>query len=196
MFKDKETVKEIKEKLGIDLSSKIVMYMPTFRDKNKELKFLLEENEIIKSLEIKFGGEWTFIYRTHPVMNGTYATRNGVLNLSSHPDPQELLVITDCLITDYSSSAFDFILTKKPVFLYVPDKNEYEHRRGLYYPIEETPFLIARDQSVLKREIELFNENEYQKNVESFLLCKGVVDDGQASKKIVEIIENNICKVK
>lgn len=191
-FKNEETVKEIKEKLGINLSSKIVMYMPTFRDENKEFNFLLKENEIIKSLERRFGGDWIFIYRTHPVMNGTFSNRHGVLNLSNHPDPQELLLITDCLITDYSSSGFDYLLTKRPVFLYIPDKNEYENRRGLYYPIEETPFLIATNLNVLKREIELFNEKEYQKNADSFLLCKNVVDDGQASKKIVDIIESEI----
>ena len=195
LFNDKGTlkkIKEIKEKLCIELSSKIVMYMPTFRDKNNELNFILEENEIIKSLERRFGGDWVFIYRTHPVMNGAYSTEHDVLNLSNYPDPQELLLITDCLITDYSSSCFDFLLTKRPVFLYVPDKDEYEHRRGLYYPIEETPFPIATNQCELKREIEFFNQNEYQKKADNFLLCKNVVDDGQASKKIVNVIESNI----
>lgn len=183
---------KIKKKYGISPSSKIVLYMPTFRDKDKSSYPLFDEEKLLKSLEKKFGGDWFFGCRVHPVSNNINKGNERYIDFSNYPDPQELLLIADCLITDYSSCGFDFMLTNRPVFLYVPDKKEYEDGRGLYFSLEETPFFVAKDQNELIRKIEAYDEIEYKNNVKRFCSTQNVVDDGQASKKIVDIIENVI----
>lgn len=58
----------------------------------------------------------------------------------------DLYYLTDVLITDYSSCFYDFLLLKKPVIFYMPDKKEYEITRGVQRPIEGfAPGLVVED---------------------------------------------------
>ena len=81
--------------------------------------------------------------RLHPTLLGIVDTQDlisedFVRNASCYESIQELLVASDILITDYSSTMFEFALLKKPCFLYTPDAKSYD--RGFYFPIEDLPF--------------------------------------------------------
>ena len=104
-------------------------------------------------------------------------------------DMQELLAAADCLITDYSSCAFDFMLTRRPVFLYTPDIREYDTQRGFYYPLTSTPFPLAQNNAELQKNIDSFDEAAYRQKVEAFLAGKGCIEDGHASERVAELIE-------
>ena len=58
----------------------------------------------------------------------------------NYSDIQELMVSSDALITDYSSCIYDFMLSRKPGFIYATDADKYNNGRGLYYSLTSTPF--------------------------------------------------------
>ena len=102
---------------------------------------------------------------------------------------QELLCVTDIGISDYSSWLCDYLLTKRPAFIYAVDIEEYNTERGLYYPLETTPFSIATTNEELIENIRKFDLEEYQRRAEIFLKEKGCIDDGHASDRIVKVIQ-------
>ena len=62
------------------------------------------------------------------------------------------------------------------------------------YPLEETPFPIARDNDTLIQNVLAFEDKEYQKQVEEFLADKGCIEDGHASERVVELIKGIVEK--
>ena len=64
--------------------------------------------------------------------------------------------------------------------------------RGLYFPLEESPFPVAEDNETLCKNIVNFDNNLYQKRVEEFLKSRNVVDDGHASERLVELIKEHL----
>ena len=111
-----------------------------------------------------------------------------IRNGGGYPDMQQLMAATDIGITDYSSWAYDYILTRRPMFLYCPDLSYYEGGRGFYYPIETTPFPISKDQDEMIAQIAAFDNNEYLNKVEAFLEDKGCYEEGKASERSADAI--------
>ncbi len=170
---------------------KIVLYVPTFRDQNKSEISKLDTKALLDCLAKRFGGEWIFALRAHPRMaqqENIYAQEH-VLDVTKYPDIQELLVAADVVITDYSSAIFDFMLTKRPGFLIAEDYDKYKDLRGLYYPLEETPFPVAYSQQELCEQILGFDEAAYERKRSEFLAKKGSVEDGNAAKRVVALIK-------
>lgn len=190
---DKNKKEEIKKKLGINQNSKIMLYAPTFRNYISPNAQVLDLFEILTNLEKRFGGVWTAIIRYHPNLtkDSRFTQRyEQAINASNYDDMQELLLITDCLITDYSSVMFDYCLLMKPCFLYVPDLVEYyERERALNFNLDELPFLISEDLQVLQEKILSFDEETYREDVKLFLEKIGSYENGHASKKLIEYIK-------
>lgn len=185
----------VKEKLKIDKDKKIILYAPTFRKNNNLEIYNIDYSKIINKLKDKFGREWVFLVKLHPhlvsksdeLVYGKY-----VLDVTKYDDIQELLSIADVLISDYSSLMFDFALTKKPCFLYVPDLDEYiENDRGLYFAINELPFISVKNNDELASEIANFDSDKYDKDLKSFSSKIGSFEIGKCSEEL----EKKISKV-
>ena len=192
---------DIKEKVykffNIPLNKKIVIYAPTWRDDYNVKAFSLDFVKVKKTIEKHFDGEYVFLNKLHPkyILNNLKEKQNkDVIYATYYSDMQELLVSADILISDYSSCMFDFMLTNKPVFLYATDVNKYKKQRGLYYPLESTPFPIATNNDELINNIKEFNYDNYKNKVEDFLKEKGCIDDGHASERVVNLIKGLIEK--
>ena len=115
--------------------------------------------------------------------------RENIYNVSEYPDIQELLVASDIAITDYSSCIFDFMLSRKPGFIYATDIKEFDEDRGFYYPLTSTPLPVAKNNDELRKNILEFDYKSYRKKVEEFLQEKGCMEDGHASERAVDLIE-------
>ena len=102
---------------------------------------------------------------------------------------QELLAVADAGITDYSSWAYDYVLTRRPLFIYATDLDQYDQGRGFYYPLTETPFSISQNTDELSENILAFDDGAYQARIDDFLAKKECVDDGHASERIVGLIK-------
>lgn len=126
-------------KMGINAmkDTKIIAYMPTFRDENSDsFSFTSVQNKKLKKILIKYN--CIIIQKAHEV-NVNRGTGYGntinqrVINIDNIA-PQELLAASDILITDYSSCFFDFLLLNRPIIQFVYDYDYYRNKdRGLYY---------------------------------------------------------------
>ena len=117
---------------------------------------------------------------------------NNVYDGTYYSDIQELIASSDIMITDYSSCIFDFLLTKRPAFIFATDVEEFNNERGFYYPLEKTPFLIAKNNDELVYNILAFNNEVYKSKVNLFLKDKGCIEDGSASERVAKLINSII----
>lgn len=185
--------REILDKLNIPCNSKIVLYAPTFRKDDSLEVYNLNYSLIMKKLNSKFGGDWFFIVRLHPHLlskSSQLAFGENVIDVTKYDDIQELLSISDILISDYSSVIFDFSLTRRPCFLYIPDVADYvKNDRQLYFDITQLPFVCAVSNKDLLNKIETFDNEEYQNNLSGFLNNIGSFEKGTACKSLLQQID-------
>ena len=180
-----------KEKLGIPCDTKVVMYAPTFRD-NKGLNAsqsldVLDFDNLIETLENVKSEKWVCVIRVHPSLRikDISALGNKVVNASAYEDMSDLMLIADMLITDYSSSAGDFVLQNKPVFLYQYDLDEYEKEdRELHFKMCDSPFWSVRTQNELLDGIRAMTEEGICKNCADILKFYGTKETGRASEEV------------
>jgi CDP-glycerol glycerophosphotransferase len=194
--KDNNTNFKAREYFGIDGDTNVVLYAPTFRASLSLKLYEIDFNNLARALEKKFGGKWVMLVRLHPNISTKsnlmeYPSR--VINASDYSDMYELLVASDVLLTDYSSTMFEFSMANKPVFLYAPDIETYSVERGFYFDIHDLPYPVAETNNQLFAAVENFNLQTYTDDLEKFYAKLGLMENGNASKRIVGIINNNIC---
>lgn len=170
-----------------------VLYAPTFRDDHGFEVYNLDFNKMLQAFEEKYGGYWYLLLRYHPTVLLEQKMKNKIkgekiLNVTNFTDIQKLMLIADVGVSDYSSWMFEYMETKKPVFIYASDLAFYKSERCFYYPIESTPFPIATNNNKLIKNIEEFDQYQYEQRVDEFMKEKGCIDDGQASKRTVDFI--------
>ena len=183
-------------KYAMPLNDKIVLYAPTFREDDSINSYNLDYEKLLTALRNKFTGEWSVMLRLHPRLISKckqLTLSNNVFDVTDYSDMQELLAVADVVITDYSSCIYDFMLTRKIGFIYASDLQNYSDGRGLYYPLTATPFPVASNNDEMIKNIMNFDENLYKQKVEEFLKEKGCIDDGHASERVAELI-NEIMK--
>ena len=187
-------IRGIKDNLDIG-DEKILLYAPTFRKDNNLDVYNVDYERLLNGLEKKYNCKWKILLRLHPHLINIMPEikLENVINVTRYDDIQELLAISDILISDYSSLMFDFTITKRPCFLYVPDLEEYQSKdRKLYFNVKELPFKIAKSNDELIDKIVNFSNEEYNKSLELFLNKIGSYENGKASQKIAELIKNKI----
>lgn len=189
-----EVRRRVKKSLGIAEMQKLVLYAPTWRDDGDSEWNDLDTQLLCRVLRVRFDGDWVCAVRMHFVLHaqrsGLMERNSTVIDVCDYPDMQELLAASDVLVSDYSSCICDFMLTRRPIFLYVPDYKQYKGKtRGLLYPLESTPCPVARTKEELRDIITEFDEEKYKRGIEDFLVRVGCVEDGCASKRVVDLIE-------
>jgi CDP-glycerol glycerophosphotransferase len=180
---------------GLPSDCKVVLYAPTFRTNpgfNYELEFL----EILKALERQFKGDWRFLLRLHPNVanfSGSIDFNDKLINATYYDDMQELISVSECLITDYSSVMFDMLLSQKPCFIHAVDYIEYlQNERDLYFNVKDLPIPFSTSLNVLLKNIVDFNKSEYLSKVSVFVDDINFYEDGAASKRVAQRIREVI----
>jgi CDP-glycerol glycerophosphotransferase len=113
--------------------------------------------------------------------------------VTDYPDMNELLQITDILISDYSSAIGDFALSGKMCLLYQDDIEEYtKGDRGLIFNLSESPFLRCSTPDELYKLLSNYNNIDIQANCRAINRFYGSYEDGTASIKISDIIYNKV----
>ncbi len=192
-----EKLQSIKEKVfsryEINKDKKVLLYVPSYRDDYSMWAYNIEYKELVKTLKEKFGGDWVIMVRFHPRVKVVAARflpdKDYIVNATDYPDIQEVLAAADIAVTDYSSCIFDFMLSRKPGFIYAPDAEDFDEERGFYYPLTSTPFPVSDNNEQLRKNISEFDYESYKQKVEDFLKEKGCIEDGQASARVVDMIE-------
>lgn len=190
-----ETVDKIKEKLNLDKNKKIILYAPTWRDdefyEKGQYKFSLKLN--LDKLKESLGEEYILLVRTHYFIADKLDLsdyKGFAVDVSRYDDIAELYLISDILITDYSSVFFDFANLRRPILFYTYDLDKYQNMlRGFYIDIHTEvpgPLVFTTEEIIDKiKNIDKLNE-EYKERYDEFYERFCSVDDGNASKRIVE----------
>ena len=201
-FRDKAEIRDrVYRWLGIDKDVSIAIYAPTYRVDIELLKeasafekYNLRLEDVVKSLEARYKRKFVSVYRMHQIIHRNSLDdgyENYGIDATLYPDMQELLVAADVLITDWSSSIWDFSLARrqgKRVFLYQNDIERATELNGFYMPPDELPFPKGRTTEELCRVIETYDEEQYMRDADSFFEKYGSYDDGHASERVVERI--------
>lgn len=192
----KEIINKVYKYFGIEQNNNyaIVLYAPTFRGDFRSSRFLpskmqFDVEKCIECLNQKFKKKFKFLFRAHHTMSEAIEG-NSVIMATDYPDMQELLCAADVLITDYSSCMGDMSLMKKPTFLYVPDLENYTQERGFYWDIHSLPFPISQNQNEFYNSIIVFNQKNYEREVDEYLLRLGTYESPESVEKTVSWIIN------
>lgn len=189
---NQKIINKVRSFFNIADYSKIILYAPTFRN-NKSIEeqqkmYTVNSEKIINICANKFNSDYIFIKRVHPNIASNFKVdeTDKIKDGNSYPDMQELLVAADILITDFSSSIFDFMLKSSRIFLYGTDYDDYlKNDRGLNFDIKkDLPFSFANTEAELLANIKNFNEKEENIKIENMKSMLGLSDDGTASEKI------------
>lgn len=188
---------KVRGRLKLSVEDFIILYAPTYRGcvDSSNLNFTdmhLDIKKIKDAALKKFNRKVVFLLRMHPDLDLKKSLVGFDADVSSYPYMQELLCAADMLITDYSSSVWDFSFTNKPGFLFVPDLDKYEKNRGFYTPISTWPFTYAKTNGDLVNAISDWTlESQMEKNRKHHELL-GNYENGQATEKVCELIERNL----
>ena len=183
---------KIKNKFNIK-DEKVLLYAPTFRDNYRTNAYNIDFNKVIKILE-KNKEKWKILVKFHPNINNANEIvkfNNKIINCSNYGDINELYLISDILITDYSSCMFDFMLTGKKIILYAPDIKEYKKERNFGIKIGDLPFLKSETTEELYKLLKNNKHND-QKEYDLIKNKYGLNETGKSTEEISKIIENVI----
>lgn len=188
---------ELRRKLNIPEGYRIVLYAPTFRDNNTTEVYNLDMHRVLDTLERKTGDKWMFFVTLHPnffwFKKPVYDFGERIWNMSDYTDIHELMLIVDVAISDYSSVALDFSNTRRPIFLYASDIDEYKQMRGLKEMYFKYPFSLSKTNDELEAAIMNFNINDYHQKLENFYNnIYESYDDGHASERFVKRLKTLI----
>jgi len=184
----------ILQRLDLSNDTKVLLYAPTFRKDNNLEVYNLDYDTLREKVNRKFGGKWIVLVKLHPHLlskSNELIESDHVMNVTTYDDIQELLVVADILISDYSSLIFDYAITARPCFLYVPDLNEYVMKeRDLYFKLTELPFIHATTKPDLLSKIDQYSSEEYKENITAFLNEIGSFEEGKASQYVLKRMED------
>jgi CDP-glycerol glycerophosphotransferase len=200
-IEQKNRISDLKKSIGIE-DKKIILYAPTFRETDsfsKSSNFHLFID--FKEFEREIGPEYVVLYHGHhfTVPDGKIPFSDFFIDLSTF-DLNDLYLMSDILVTDYSSAMFDFGLLHKPMICFAPDYFEYNKKRPLLFDLKaEFPGGICfTQQDLVKRIINLSNNpetKEFDLFVSKFV-SRGTNASGAVVDRICEIIKGRNKKTK
>ena len=193
LFNSTEEFKiNLKEKLGLPKDKKVILYCPTWRRYDWKDVFPFDINRFKKELS----DEYVMLIRSH-IGKHKWIDENGTpieifdnefsFNGGEYPEVTHLYLISDILISDYSSAIFDFALTGKPEILYIYDYDDYKKEFGLYFDYDNfSPFPKVKTQEELLNAVKNYrvNKNEYESFVSEFM----EYEQGNAVNQILDRI--------
>lgn len=182
----------VQRALHLPEGKRFVLYAPTFRADGSLDAYGLDYTAVCRACSQRFGGEWIALVRLHPhVMERAKDLKldgRTTFDATAFDDMQLLLSACDAVITDYSSLMFDFALTGRPCFQFATDIDAYKNDRNFYFPIDETPFPLAKSNEALMQCIAEFDEETRRRDWEMFCRRMGFRADGKASARCADWI--------
>lgn len=187
---DETKLAEIKNSLGLPLDKKIILYTPTWRKKG----FFDMQLDLDKMKEC-LGDEYIILVRFHHFCtrcDNFTADNKFVFDLRSYRTVEDLYLISDILITDYSSVMFDYALLNKPMLFFTYDLEDYrDNLRGMYVDIEEEapgPLVFNTEEvihSILNIDAEM---KKYSEKISAFKNKYLTYENGNTCQTIIDTV--------
>ena len=193
---DQAKVNSILRELDIPRGKKLILYAPTFRD-NKHSEVSGYENATgidFEKLQEQIGDEYLILFRAHYfVAKNMDFTRlkDFVIDVSDYEDVNDLYIISDMLITDYSSVFFDYANLKRPIIFYMYDYEDYKaNARDFYLDEKELPGPITKTQDELAKAIKdtimFIPDARYSMFNQKFNHLDGINKGLEVAKKVIK----------
>ena len=199
LLKHPQNTTDIRNKLGITEGVMVLTYAPTFRDHrvdNGSIGTDLDLNQVLDYLEERYSKPWICLMRAHggkDISLENTKEEKRIIDVTQYCDMTDLLLISDMLLTDYSSCAGDFAFTGRPVILYQDDYESYTTKdRALVFDIKESPFFCAHSLRELKALIDSLSVEAVQENDRQILEFYRTTQTDHSTEDISRIILDHI----
>ncbi len=190
----KEKITELYDKYPILKDKKVILFAPTFRGKGRGGYYDFELLDIDK-LKAELSDEYVFAIKLHPFISNCpqwdKKYSDFMIDLSHEKEINDLLFVSDILITDYSSVTFEFSLLNRPIIFFAYDLEDYIGKRDFYYPYESfVPGPIVRNSEELTNIIK--NKDFRIDKLEQFRNKFFDHFDGKSTERVVDMLFKNI----
>lgn len=185
-------IEKIKKDLNIPTDKKIILYAPTFRDDEHTsgvgytYKLNIDFDSLQKELK-----NYIILFRAHYFIANSFEFdkyKDFIYDVSKYDDINDLYIISDLLITDYSSVFFDYAILERPIIFYMYDYDNYKNNlRDFYIDLKELPGPIVKDEKDLVTLIKEKN-NKYKNMYSSFNKKFNPYEDGKSTQRVVKEI--------
>ncbi|MBL4955057.1 CDP-glycerol:glycerophosphate glycerophosphotransferase [Neobacillus sp. YIM B02564] len=195
-----ERAMTFKKKHGLPLNKKVILYAPTWRDNqfHQVGKYKMDLQLDLTKLQQELGSEYIIILRMHYLVAENFELgpyEGFAYDFSNHEDIQDLYIISDLLITDYSSVFFDYANLKRPMIFFTYDIDEYKGDiRGFYFDFEKkAPGPIVKTTEEVIEAVKFLSQgNIPNEKLNEFYQRFCSLEDGHASERVVkEVILKN-----
>ncbi|MFJ6622458.1 CDP-glycerol glycerophosphotransferase family protein [Kitasatospora sp. NPDC091335] len=196
---DERTAAAVRRRLGIPEGKRIVLYAPTWREDQQRGDgdgFRLDLRLDLDHARRLLGSDHVLLVRPHAhVREPLPGAGDGFLyDCGDYPDPQELLLVADVLVTDYSSIMFDFAITGRPMYFFTYDLEHYRDTlRGFYFDFESNaPGPLVPTSAELLGALRGLADGDaalppgYAERYRRFQAEHSVLEDGGAARRVVD----------
>ncbi len=187
--------KLINRGIAIDDKKKIILYAPTWKGASfdKADKDIARYDEFCDYLYDHIDTEkYQILVKPHPMVYRLLSKeeKQSGRYVPQSIDTDELMSVTDVLVSDYSSIFFDFLLTDRPIIFYIPDLESYREYRGMYFGLHELPGPYSGDMGDIAEWINRAGtiRNEYGSAYEKMKTWSCEFDDGKVTGKVIDFI--------
>lgn len=198
-----EDVIKLKRSWGFEnLNKKIILYAPTFRDNQNGQNggYIYEPKIDFDYLRQMLDEKYIILFRAHYLIANSFdfsAYEGFVYDASRADNINDLYVIADVLVTDYSSAFFDFAILRRPIVFYMYDLEQYRDEiRGFYLDLDDLPGEIVKTSEQLVQAIEhlpvqYVPDEKYEKINETY----NYLNDGRATKRVIDCVFGTLAPV-
>lgn len=188
---------QVRADLGITDEQTVVLYTPTWRDDlvfnrtgPQDFEFAID----LEDFSARLGADHVLLLRLHNMVMDRLEVVEGsaVRDVCSHPDIRDLYLAADVMVTDYSSTMFDFAITGKPLLYLTYDLEYFQNElRGFYFDLAEvapTPLLRTSEELVAALAdldtVVAGSTERYARFRETF--CS--LEDGHATERVLDLL--------
>lgn len=189
-----EKLEKIRQELNIPKGKKVILYCPTFRDDQykKGVGHTYQLGVNLLRLKEKLPKDCFLLLRLHYLVSNNIDIsqfKGFAVDVSHYDDVNDLYLVSDLLVTDYSSVFFDFANLHRPVIFYMYDLEAYKNElRDFYFDIEELPGPIVQKESELIDAIKNVDDikKKYADVYQKFCHRFNYLDDAGATERVVK----------
>ena len=189
------SAEDIVSELQLPRDKKYILYAPTWRDNQHQagIGYTYKTEVDFDKLKANLGDEYIILFRAHYLVANSFdfdKYKGFVYDVSKVNDINHLYVISDLLVTDYSSVFFDYANLKRPEIFYMYDLEAYGNEiRGFYIDLDELPGPIVQTEDELIKAIKnAETDRSYDEKYKAFNDKFNYLDDGKAAQRVTEAI--------
>lgn len=191
-----EQIDQLRAEYSIPQGKRVLLYAPTWRD-NQHVAgqgYVYSNPVDFDKLQASLGDDWVILFRAHYFVSNEFDFERYagfVIDVSAVDDINYLYIMSDVLVTDYSSVFFDYANLGRPILFYMYDLQEYANNlRGFYLDLDELPGPVIDNEDALISAMESLEsyKDKYGARYAEFQNKFTPLDDGHAASRVVDAV--------